>query len=276
MHAIHFSQTVFAALRFETLQVRRGLGHAVLLGTLRAHNQAPTAQKLPQLIHISGEIRNSAGDHVAEIRPATLRWWPNRSDDTMYLYAPTTFQSLSMLTESRKSTNEPVQLTFVLTVNLEGREDWQTHTIELQHRVPGSDWLSILEQSRHTSFHTVEVPLEGVPVPDGLKGPSDRFRAAIRHLELCQWDDAIAECRQVIEDLAGPIGPAEVSPPWAQYADQQKKEWTFTQRCAAIRAILRHATHEAHHGGNQFSANQARYIVDLTGVALKFYGQQLR
>jgi hypothetical protein len=275
MYGIQFNQTVFAALRLESLQVRRGLGHAVLIGTLRAHNQTPTAQKLPHVLHVSGEIRTSAGDHVAEIRPVSLRWWPNRSDDTLYLYAPVSFHALSLLTEARKNTNEPVQLTFALTVNLEGREDWSTQPVELMLRVPASDWLSILEQSRHTSFHVVEVPLEGMPVPVGLKAASDRYRAAIRHLELCQWDDAIAECRQVIEDLAVPIGPAEVSPPWAQYADQQKAGWTFTERCAAIRAILRHATHEAHHGGNQFAANQARYIVDLTGVALKFYGQQL-
>jgi hypothetical protein len=280
MYSLQFSQTVFAALRLETLQVRRGLGHGVLMATLRAHNQAPSqapsAPRLPHLIHISGEIRNSAADHIAEIRPATFRWWANRPDDTLYLYAPVSYRALSVLTEVRKSTNEAVQITFALTANIEGGEDWQTQTVEIVHRVAASDWLSLLDQCHHTSFHVVEVPLEGVPVPGGLKGAADRFRAAIRHLDLCQWDDAIAECRQVIEDLGTAIGPAEIMPPWAQYADQQKTGWSFTERCAGIRALLRHATHEAHHRGTQFSGSQARYIVDLTGVALKFYAQQLR
>lgn len=276
MYGIQFLQSVFAALRMESVQVRRGLGHALLVGTVRVHNQAPTAQKLPQRIHFSGEIRTSAGDHVAEIRPVTLRWWSERADDTVYLYAPVSFQALTILTESRKGTHDGVQLTFALTVNMEGPNDWQSLPVELPHRVPASDWLSLLEQARHTSHHTVEIPLEGAPVPSGLRPASDRFRAAIRHLELCQWDDAIAECRGVIEDLAPLIGPAEVSPPWQQYADRQKEGWTFADRCAAIRAILRHATHGAHHGGHDFTAAQARYIVDLTSVALKFYGRQLR
>jgi len=248
-YSLQFSQTVFAALRLDTLQVRRGLGHGVLMATLRAHNQAPSAPRLPHLIHISGEIRNSAADHIAEVRPVTFRWWANRPDDTLYLHAPVSYRALSMLTDVRNSTNEAVQITFALTPNIEGREDWQTQTVEIMHRVAASDWLSLLDQSRHTSFHVVEVPLEGIPVPDGLTGASDRFRAAIRHLELCQWDDAIAECRQVIEDLGRSIGPAENMPPWAQYADQHKTGWSFTERCAAIRALLRHATHEAHHGG---------------------------
>jgi hypothetical protein len=280
MYSLQFSQMVFAALRLETLQMRRGLGHGVLMATVRAHNQAlaqaPSAPRLPHLIHVSGELRISDGDHIAEIRPATFRWWANRPDDTLYLHAPVSYRALSMLTEARKGTNEAVQITFALTLNIEGRDDWQTQTVDIMHRVPASDWLSLLDQCRHTSFYVVEVPLEGVAVPGGLKDASDRFRAAIRHLELCQWDDAIAECREVFDVLGKSIGPAEDTPPWPQYADQQKTRWSFTERCAAIRALMRHATHEAHHGGNQFSASQARYIVDLAGVALKFYAQQLR
>jgi hypothetical protein len=276
MFGIQFGQTGFAALQLESLQVRRGLGHGVLIGTIRLHNRAPSAPRLPSQIHFSGEVRNAAGDHVAEVRPVSLRWWADRPDDTVYLYVPVSFRALSMLTDARRSTHEAVQLTFALTINLDGRDEWQTQSLELPHRTAASDWLSILEQSRHTSFHVVEVPLEGERVPGGLKPATERFRAAMRHLELCQWDDAIAECRQVIEDLSEPIGAAEVPPPWGQYADQQKARWTFAERCASIRALLRHATHEAHHGGSAFSPTQARYIVDLTAVALKFYGQQLR
>jgi len=163
----------------------------------------------------------------------------------------------------------------MLTIDLENKEEWEQQPVELRQRIAASDWLALLEQARHTSFNTIEVPLEGVPVPAGIKMATDRYIAAMKHLQLCQWDDAIAECRQVLEDLSNSIGATETIPPWAQYTDQHKTTWSFSQRCGAIRAMIRHATHEAHHGGRAFTAIEARYVVELTGVALKYYGQRL-
>lgn len=275
MHGIQFDQTVFAAIRIEGLQIRRGLGHGVFQAMMRLQNRAPSAPKLPHLIHVSGEVRNSSAEHAAEIRPVTLRWRPDCAEDTVYISALTTFRTLSMITDSRRGASEAVQLVFLLNLEFQSRDDVQTTTLEIPHRVAASDWLTLLEQVRHTSFHVIEVPLEGVPVRAGLSVATERFRAAIRHLELCQWDDAIAECRQVMEALTTAIGAFETIPPWPQFSDQQKTNWTFLQRCGAIRAMIRHATHEAHHGDSRFTSGQAGYIVDLTSVALKFYGQEL-
>jgi hypothetical protein len=280
--ALIFNQHSFASTYLHNVQMRRGVGHAVLLANLRTHNNlsgmpAPLGPEIPLVIHFSGEIRNSAGDHVAEISPAHLRWYGNRPEDSVYLQAAVAFAALSVLNEDRKPGADNVQLTFALNVDMQGAKDWQRLTVELMHRIPASDWLALLEQARHTQASTIEVALEGPSIPAGLAISMGRYRAAIRHMQLCQWDDAIAECRQVIEDTSKAIGASESIPGWAQYGDSTKREaWTFPERCGAIRGIIRHATHLAHHGQSEFTALEARYVIELTGVLLKFYSGRLQ
>ena len=276
MQGLQFDRTYFANMRIEQVDIRRGLGHGLLGATIRVHNSAPAAPNLPDVIHVSGEVRDRDGTHIAELRPTTLRWYANRADDTIRLVARVSFRALSTLHEARRSANEDVQITFALTTDLDGKHGWEQYPIELQQRIPGSDWLALLERARHTTYAVIELPLDGAPVPAGLVAATTRYRAALDHLRHCQWDDAIAECRQVFDDLAVAIGATETTPPWADYANQQRTTWSFAERCSAIRAIVRHATHTAHHGQATFTADEARYIVDLTGVALKHYGARLR
>jgi hypothetical protein len=232
--------------------------------------------EIPTLLNFSGEIQNNAGEHVAEICSVPLRWYGNRPEDSVYLRAPITFVTLSLLNESRAAGAHSVQLTFALDVDMQGRKEWQRQSVELVYRFAASDWLALLEQARHTQVSTIEVCLEGPSVPAGLKAAADRYREAMRHLQLCQWDDAIADCRQVIDDMATAIGATEPAPGWAQHSDKNTREgWTFSERCGTIRNIVRHATHLAHHGQSEFTALQARYVTELTGVLLKFYSGRL-
>lgn len=280
MSDLQFANTYFATLRVERVEARRGLGdHALLIAVVRLQNNAPTAQNaptapgLPRVIHFTGEYRTRNNlEHVADIRPTFFRWYGNRTQgDTMFLYAPVSFSSLSAVNGSRRSGGEDVHIDLSLSIDLDGERGWEQQSLVIQHRFAASDWTSLLAGARHTTFAVIELPLDGEPVPAGLRPSMQRYQAAKVHLQGCQWDDAISECREVLDALGTAIGATEPAPPLAEYGTGQQRAWTFEERCAAIRTIVRHGTHTAHHGQTAFSADEARYVVDLTGVILKFY-----
>jgi len=275
--ALIFNQTSFASTSIYNVQMRRGLDHAVLLMNFRFHNNfssmpTPLGPEMPLVIHFSGEVRNSEADHIADISSAHLRWYGNRAEDSIYLQAPISFAALSILNESRKTSADSIRLAIALNVGMQTSKDWQHQLVEFTHRIAASDWLALLEETRHTQTSTIEIPLAGSAVPSGLATAMTRYRAALQHLQLCQWDDAIAECRQVIEDVSKAVGASESSIGWPQFGDRERREaWTFSERCSALRTIIRHTTHLAHHGESNFTARDARYVVELTGVVAKFY-----
>jgi hypothetical protein len=273
MSDLQFASTYFATMRVERVEARRGLGdHAVLTAIVRLQNNAPNSANLPRVVHFAGEYRTRNGEHVAEMRPTFLRWHGNRTQgDTMYLYAPVSFSTLSALNSARRTGGEDVHIDLSLAIDLDGPQGWEQQSFVIQHRIAASDWTSLLAGARHTTFAIVELPLDGEPVPAGLRPAMERYQAAKVHLQSCQWDDAISECREVLDALGTAIGATEPAPPLAAYGTNQQRNWTFEERCAAIRAIVRHSTHTAHHGQTTFSADEARYVVDMTGVILKFY-----
>ncbi|MBX3157650.1 MAG: hypothetical protein KF773_16885 [Deltaproteobacteria bacterium] len=277
MFPLQFDRTAFSSVRVERIEARRGVGdHTLLTTILRLQNNAPNAASLPRVIHLSGELRTRNVEHIAELRPVTVKWYANRADgDTAYLSAPVSFSTLSGLNASRRTGGDDVNIDLALVVDLDGAAGWEQHQIPLQHRIPSSDWTSLLAAARHTTLAIVELPTDGEPVPAGLRGSMQRYVAAKVHLQQCQWDDAISECREVLDALATAIGATEPAPPLGSYGTGQQRGWTFEERCAAIRAIVRHGTHTAHHGQTTFSADEARYVVDMTGVILKFYCTRL-
>lgn len=273
MYPLLFDRTYFASLRIDRIDARRGVGnHGVLVVVARIQNTAPSYPNLPGIVHFSGEVSNSNSEHIAEIRACSLRWYGNRTtDETVYLYAPVSFSTLSAVNASRHGGHEDVMVKLDLGVDLDGPHGWEQQRLDVQHRVPASDWARLLASTRHTTFGVIELPLDGEPVPAGLHSCMTRYQAAKNHLQQCQWDDAIIECREVLDALNTAIGATEPAAPLAGYGTTQQRAWSFAERCAAVRVIVRHATHTAHHGQAQFSAEEARFIVDSTGVILKFY-----
>lgn len=278
MSYLQFGNTAFASVRVESVTANRGVGdHAVLLVTVRAQNNAPNATNVPRAVRFAGEVRTRNGEHIGEVRAGAFRWWANRAEsEALYMRAPVTFSTLSALNGSRRSAGEDVELELALTVEYEDAQAFEQHPLNVQFRIASSDWLRLLSAARHTTFAVVELPLDGEPVPPGLAASMRHYSDAKAHLQQCQWDDAIADCRQVLDELQTAIGATEPQPPLAAYGTAQQRAWDFAERCAAVRAIIRHTTHTAHHGQRNFSAEEARYVVEMTGVILKFYSARLR
>lgn len=101
--ALNFGQYSFASIYLYKVQIRRGVGHAVLLANIRTHNTISgvpeiMGPEIPSLIHFSGEIRNNIGEHLAEIGPVPLRWYGNRPEDEQLELIVFSFRLVSMWT----------------------------------------------------------------------------------------------------------------------------------------------------------------------------------
>jgi len=111
-----------------------------------------------------------------------------------------------MLHEARRSTNKNMQLTFPVVPDLDGKRGWEQFPIELHQRFPGSGWYALLDHVRRMTYAVIEMVFDRCPFP--LASSRRRYVTA-RHLIVCancQWNDAVAEYRQVLDDLTVTIG----------------------------------------------------------------------
>lgn len=114
MYNLVFDRVSFSGFRLERVEARRGLGHAVLVATGRLNNKVPGAPNLPSVISFNGEIRDQAGEHVAEIRPTSIPWHADRADDMVTFSAQVSFRALERLNASRHTATADVTITYAL------------------------------------------------------------------------------------------------------------------------------------------------------------------
>jgi hypothetical protein len=278
---INYHRTTLAKLSMRALQGSRGLGHGRMVAAIDVHHTThlePGNVAHPRVVHFAGELHQDGSNwHLADLTPATLVWDPKSSEDTVHMGVSMSTRTLDLLNESRKTSRDDIHLSCQLRLNVDGPSGWQQMSVELRHRVSASDWLQMLAGLGHSTFAVIEVPIGGAAVPPGLAAAAQHFEYASAKLAQCDWDGAIADARQVWDEIKKAIGATEVEPAWAEF-DQppSRTSWMFDQRLAAMRMLARHTTHGAHHGAKERTAAEARYVVGMAGQALKYYAEKLR
>lgn len=141
-------------------------------------------------------------------------------------------------------------------------------------QVPRSEWIKKLKDARARNILLLEVPMPLHPsskrwadITSGLKKAEEQYRNGDYH-------SCIGSCRTVIQELG--------------HHRFKKKEWvaepltrlgadrssmTKGEREAALWAVLRHYTHQAHHGPSEggvpeYTRPEAQFVLTLTAAAV--------
>lgn len=273
---IQYERYMVGAVRVDHVSCSQGIGHARMnVGLSITPTQATNGSIRVDTTTFHGAIYTADGKHVADFLPQTEAWYANSTSMSVGLSSTLEHRTLEILNARREGPSSDVNLVLRLNVDLQGSAGWKRSSPEIPHRIPSSDWLRLLSQAGHATYAVFEVATDGTGVPVGLAKAAEMQATAIAKLSLCEWDAAIAASREVYDEIRRALGPSEPDPSWADFANQAKTAWQFPERLAAIRMMVRHATHNAHHGGHTHTPDEARYIVALAGLALRRYSKLL-
>jgi len=279
------SRWTFAEIGFEQLTAQRGIGHVRLLVRCRItpnryYSQIPTEDR-PWELRLGGWLaQGTAQDHVCDLVPVVVPWshdneYPNAIDVT--LYGHVSFAELDAVNDRRPARDEA----FPFAVHLEATAHGAAGTdscgpVQLARSVAASEWRRMLDDVQHARYATIEIPVAGRVIPPAFEQAAAGVERARTQLDRHEWVEAIATCRTVCEALDPIAGQIERETDWRDLQNREAREaLAFDQRLHLIRRALRHATHLAHHGGENIM-EEARYVVDLTSVAVAYYLRRIR
>ena len=140
-------------------------------------------------------------------------------------------------------------------------------------RVPRSEWLQMLSDAGARNVLLLEVPLPvGHQSEDQSKLASQLLQAEQRFRD-GDYHGCINSCRTAIEEIAhhiyGQPGLAAALDPLASH----RAKMTKSERLKALYAVLRHYTHQSHHGPSEggevsYTRSEAQFVLSLTAAAL--------
>ena len=139
--------------------------------------------------------------------------------------------------------------------------------------VPRSRWLQTLRNAQARNVMLFEVPLPG-PGGEASNHPASTIQQAEERYRNGDYIGCIASCRTTIEETGRRIyAETDWATPAIERLASDRKAMTEPERRAALYAILRHYTHQAHHGPSEggesaYTRNDARFVLTLTATAL--------
>ena len=141
-------------------------------------------------------------------------------------------------------------------------------------RVPRSEWLQMLGNAGARNVLLLEVPLSvGRESEDQTKLVSQLLQAEQRFRD-GDYHGCINSCRTAIEEIAHHIyGKSGLTAALKPLASSQREDMTKSERLKALYAVLRHYTHQAHHGPSEggevsYTRPEAQFVLSLTAAAL--------
>ena len=139
--------------------------------------------------------------------------------------------------------------------------------------VPRSDWLEKLRNAGARNVLLLELPLplkrdseDHTPISSDLIRAENRYRDGDYH-------GCINSCRTAIEEAALCLFGKHELPAALDLLGSKRADMTKYERCAALYAVLRHYTHQAHHGPSDggvsgYTRSDAHFILALTAAAV--------
>ncbi|MEO9904329.1 MULTISPECIES: hypothetical protein [Alphaproteobacteria] len=167
-------------------------------------------------------------------------------------------------------------LTFELLAVGTGIDEQGRHPVQDDWRVtvPRSDWINELRRAGARNVLLLEVPLPVGDMPEGWKDIAEGLQRAEDQYRNSDYHSCIGSCRTVIQELGYYRYQSEewAGEPLGRIASD-RKGMTKGEREAALWAVLRHYTHQAHHGPSEggvpdYSRAEAHFILTLTAAAV--------
>lgn len=160
----------------------------------------------------------------------------------LFFDLPVTAQQLSAIEELRAGKDLSFSLTLLALVGENNEIQPASETLHLT--VSQSDWIRLLNDTRHADILLLEIPF-------GKQGTSQITSLLVRardQINLGDYRSAVAQCRAVLEAIAD---RADIKQQQKSARDQFKttaKAMTSEARLHLIREVVTHFTHPANHG----------------------------
>ncbi len=145
-----------------------------------------------------------------------------------------------------------------------------------RHRVPRSDWIAQLRAAGARNVLLLEVPIPLRDTVDGWRNMATSLQRAENSYRDGDYHGCIGSCRTVLEELwRYRYGDGQ----WASRAlvplasRATRDDMDQAAREAAVYAVLRHYTHQAHHGPSEggihaYTRAEAQFVLGLAAAAM--------
>ena len=140
-------------------------------------------------------------------------------------------------------------------------------------RVSRSDWIQQLRIAGARNVVLLEVPIPFEGVTDGWKNVAAGLRRAEEQYRSGDYPSCISSCRTAMEELGMyKYGNRKWAKEALQRLGSRPREMSKEERAAALCAVLRHYTHQAHHGPSEggvsaYTRADAQFVISVTAAA---------
>ncbi|MEQ9069019.1 MAG: hypothetical protein RLO18_19965, partial [Gimesia chilikensis] len=167
-------------------------------------------------------------------------------------------------------------LNFELLISGSGTDENGEHQVQGEWRinVARSEWIKKLRDAGARNILILEVPLPLQSLSDEWRDIALGLQRAEEQYRNGDYYSCIGSCRTVIQELGHQRFMVEewTGEPFDRLAND-RKGMSKSEREAAIWAVLRHYTHQAHHGPSEggvpdYSRAEAQFILSLTAASV--------
>lgn len=167
-------------------------------------------------------------------------------------------------------------LTFELLAVGMGTDENGEHQVQDEWRVtvPRSEWIEKLRSAGARNILLMEVPLPLPPFAGDWKDIAEKLQRAEDQYRNGDYHSCIASCRTVIQELGHlRFNRKEWAGEPLNRLGNDRNTMSKNEREAALWAVLRHYTHQAHHGSSEggvpdYSRAEAQFVLSLTAASV--------
>jgi hypothetical protein len=152
--------------------------------------------------------------------------------------------------------------------------DEQQSQYEFSIHTPKSEWITRLKTAGFMDILLLEVPFPISGVPEHLETVQHALEEAQRHFMSAEYTACVASCRTAVQELGHYMFD---DPKWSdgalKHLNDDAKSMAKDDREKALFAVIRHYTHQAHHGNGEggaryYTRSEARMILQMAAAAM--------
>lgn len=138
---------------------------------------------------------------------------------------------------------------------------------DIRHQIPQSDWIMLLDQMGYARILLYEIPWP--------KSDDDKLNGAISYFESAResflsgfYTDAVVKVRKSLESACSAIGCEQaMNEAWGKLSNN-RKAMEHGERFLLVWGSIRHLANLAAHPGENYSREEAHYILGMSALAL--------
>lgn len=138
--------------------------------------------------------------------------------------------------------------------------------------IPRSDWIEKMRSAGILDILLLEIPMPADELSEEWAEISEHLMRAQKHFLDGEYFSCVSQCRLVVQEVGHrKFAKKAWSGPALNRLNQDRNDMTKDEREAAIYAVLRHYTHQAHHSGSEggetaYTRSEAKMILSQTSA----------